>query len=89
MLRMAESSLGGAEKGRQVFSSVAGSNTTGVPAGESSGSLTQALHAAEENERALERRLHRVRDRKGLELLRVLRTRIADLKDQLAAESKR
>ncbi len=45
-----------------------------------------ALRAAEENERALEHRLHRVHDPKGIELLRGLRERIAAMKRQLNRE---
>lgn len=91
MLRMAERGSGNAEKDQQVVTSLGANGNTraGAHANGISPSLIHALHAAEENERALERRLHRVRDRKGLELLRTLRARIADLKEQLAGGESR
>ena len=46
-------------------------------------SLAHALQAAEANERALEHRLHRLHDPKGMQLLRGLRAHIADLKARM------
>ncbi len=48
-----------------------------------------ALQAAEENERALQQRLHRVHDPKGMQLLRGLREHIAELKARLQQEELR
>ncbi len=47
--------------------------------------LEHALRAARENETAMQGRLHRVRDAKGMELLRALRVKIASLEEQLRA----
>lgn len=50
-------------------------------------SLGHALQVAQANEHALRLRLHRVRDPRGLELLRSLREHIGCLKERIAARN--
>ena len=49
-------------------------------------SLTEQLRKAKSDEIALEGHLHRVRDPKGLELLRKLRQKISDLETSLQTD---
>ena len=61
---------------------VAGGEFEAAEAGDRS-SLQHSLVAARANEHALRQRLHRVRDPKGMELLRGLRAQISRLEELL------
>lgn len=65
---------------------VAGEDSDSGETGDEGG-LQHTLRTARANEHALRQRLHRVRDPKGMELLRDLRAQISCLEDRLGGES--